>query len=106
MNYIKSYLFCIFCFTLLVSQDVMEGWIIYTPQIGGGGGGNNGATTYLKNESGNTIKTWDHARGAASMPYLLPDSSFIYPYRVQNPTMNSGGVGGGIQYINWDGDVL
>ncbi|HIA30230.1 MAG TPA: hypothetical protein EYN82_01120 [Candidatus Marinimicrobia bacterium] len=40
------------------------------------------------------------------MPYLLPDSSIIYPFRVQNPSMNAGGVGGGIQRITWDGSIL
>ena len=40
------------------------------------------------------------------MPYLRQDSVLVYPYRVSNPTMNSGGVGGGVQYVDWDGDVL
>ncbi len=40
------------------------------------------------------------------MPYLLPDSSIIYPYRVPNPTMDAGGVGGGVQKQSWGGDLL
>ena len=30
------------------------------------------------------------------MPYLLADSSIIYPYRVESPTMSAAGVGGGV----------
>ena len=40
------------------------------------------------------------------MPYLLPDGSIIYPYRVPFPTMDAGGVGGGVQRISWDGEIL
>ena len=43
---------------------------------------------------------------AASMPYLLEDSTLIYPYRVQNVSVNSGGVGGGISKYSWEGELL
>ena len=92
--------------TLLFGQEIMPGLTIFTPQNGGGGGGGGGTTTYLKDENGTTIKTWNHSNGPASMPYMYPDSSILYPYRVNNPTMNSGGVGGGVQRISWDGEIL
>ena len=40
------------------------------------------------------------------MPYLLPDSTLVYPYRVESPTMGAGGVGGGISKYSWNGDLL
>ena len=40
------------------------------------------------------------------MAYLQTDSTLLYPYRVQNPTMNSGGVGGGISLYLWNGDLI
>ena len=50
------------------SQDVFEGYTLFTPQIGIGGD----ATTYLM-DNDNTIKqSWQHSNGAASMPYLIP----------------------------------
>ena len=55
-------------FSLLVA-DVYEGYMLYTP---GGGGGNN--TTFYKDWDGNTINTWSHSNGPASMPYLLPST--------------------------------
>jgi hypothetical protein len=40
------------------------------------------------------------------MAYLQHDSTIIYPYRVQNPTMTNGGVGGGIARLDWDSNIL
>ena len=62
--------------------------------------------SYLIDNDMNEINSWSHPNGAASMPYLLPDSTLIYPYRVSNPSMNSGGVGGGISKYDWDGNLL
>ena len=54
----------------------------------------------------NVLHTWEHENGPASMPYLMPDSSIIYPYKVQNPSMIAPGVGGGIQRIKWNGTII
>ena len=62
--------------------------------------------TRLIDNDENIIHTWSHDRGAASMPYLLTDSTLLYPYRVQEPSMFNGGVGGGISYYAWNGDLL
>ena len=62
--------------------------------------------TYLIDNQGNIIKSWLHPRGVASMPYLQDDSTLIYPYRVENPSMNIGGVGGGLSKYSWDGELL
>ena len=91
------------------SQDVFEGYTLFTPQIGIGGG----ATTYLMGNDYTTIQSWEHSNGAASMPYLIPGSEpgfentlLIYPYRVDNPTMESGGVGGAVQCLSWEGELI
>ena len=78
---------------------------IFSPAQGGGGGGGTFHTYLIDNEL-NEINVWNHPRGAASMPYLLEDSTLIYPYRVQNVTMNSGGVGGGIAKYSWEGELF
>ena len=62
--------------------------------------------TYLIDNQGNIINSWLHPRGVASMPYLQEDSTLIYPYRVENPSMNIGGVGGGLSKYSWDGELL
>lgn len=79
--------------------------LFFSP-TGGGPSGATGGTSYLYDNDYNIIHTWVHSRGAASMPYLLPDSSIIYPFRVESPTMSAGGVGGGVAHIAWDGTIL
>ena len=117
MNFIYSLLFL----NLIISQNVLDGYTIFTPQ-----GGNPGADAETKlvinnlnddgtcqNDCEDTIHTWTHENGPASMPYLiqgdepgLENTILVYPYRVPNPTMDSGGVGGGVQLVDWDSNVL
>ena len=85
--------------------QAFNGYTLFSPTAGMPGGGNNG-TTYMINNSVNVLHTWQHPRGVASMPYLKPDSSIIYPFRVQNPSMSNGGVGGGIAHIDWNNNIL
>ena len=54
------------------SQDVFEGYTLFTPQIGIGGG----ATTYLMDNNYAIIQSWEHSNGAASMPYLIPGEPY------------------------------
>jgi hypothetical protein len=103
MNYTRILILFQLFFQLLIA-DVFEGYTLFTPGQGGGGGGN--STTYLMDHNSNVIHTWAHNRSPASMPYLFPDSTIIYPYRVPNPSMNAGGVGGGISKLTWDGTTL
>ena len=49
-------------------------------------------TSLLISNNLNVLHTWEHNNGPASMPYLMPDSSIIYPYKVQNPFMIAPGV--------------
>ena len=101
-------------FTVLLASlsflvaDVYEGYMLYST---GGGGASN--TSYYKDWNGNTVNSWSHSNGPASMPYLLPNpeggvenSLLYYPGRSSNPSMDTGGVGGIVVIYNWDGDVL
>ncbi len=119
MNYIYSLL--ILLISLPLTQEVLDGYTIFTPQVGNPNGGaetklvsnnlNNDGT--CQNDCEDIIHTWEHDRGPASMPYLiqgeepgLENTILVYPYRVQNPTMDSGGVGGGVQLVDWNSNVL
>ena len=100
-------LFITFLLQLIISQDIYEGYILYTPS----GGGN--ATSYLKDTNGTTYNSWNHSTGAASMPYLFQgdepgfeNTLLYYPCKVNSPTMESGGVGGKVEIYNWGGDLL
>ena len=101
MRYISLFLFI--SITKLFG-DVFDGMTLYSPTQAGSANGS--FYSYLVDNDMNIINSWSHPRGAASMPYLLRDSTLIYPYKVANPTMNSGGVGGGISIYTWDGELI
>ena len=86
---------------LIMLSQAMPSYLLFTPYTSD----LPEKTTYLIDGNENIINTWTHERGPASMPYLLQDSSLIYPYVVDNPTMVAGGTGGGIQKLSWDGAV-
>ena len=103
------YIFLLMKSGILFSQEVFEGYTLFTPQIGFGGD----ATTYLLDNDYNIIQSWGHSNGPASMPYLIPgdepgweNTLLIYPYRVNSPTMESGGVGGAVQCLTWEGELV
>ena len=107
----KNYIFILLLIQLgLVSgQDAFDGYTLFTPQTTG----NSGAITYLIDNDHNIIQSWNHTNGPASMPYLivgdepgLENAILIYPYRVDNPTMETGGTGGAFVCLTWEGDVL
>ena len=71
-----------FIFTIPLFGQVFDGMTLYSPAQGGGGGGGGNFYSYLIDNDLNEINTWTHPRGAASMPYLMPDSTLVYPYRL------------------------
>ena len=108
MSFIYSIILVLF--TSLIGQEVFEGYTIFTPQVGNP---NSGSETLLLNNDQETVHSWSHNRGPASMPYLIQEDEpglentiLVYPYRVPNPTMDSGGVGGGVQFVDWNSNVL
>ena len=81
-NNFKSYLFNLVFIITICNAEVFDGYTLFSPTGGGPGGGTFGGTSYLLDNDMNVVHTWVHPRGAASMPYLLADSSIIYPYRL------------------------
>ena len=107
MHFLRLPIFTIL-FSITFTQDVYEGYILFTP-----GGIGNANTTFLKDIDGSNINTWSHSNGPASMPYLLQgdepgfeNTLLYYPCRSNNPTMESGGVGGRVDIYNWEGELL
>ena len=102
----KNSLILYFIFSINLFAQAFDGMTLFSPAAGGGGGGGGNFSSYLVDNDLNEINVWGHPRGTASMPYLMPDSTMWYPYRVANPTMGAGGVGGGISKYSWDGELL
>lgn len=100
----KRFIIIFLFITCQLFGQVFNGMTLFSPTQGGNSG--DGFSTFLVDNDLDVINSWSHPRGAASMAYLLEDSTLIYPYKVQNPSMSAGGVGGGISTYNWDGDLL
>ena len=87
----------------LMAQEVYPGLVLFSPQPGMW---DNGANIYLMNTDQQIVHSWEADYGCSMNPYLYPDSTLLYPYKVPNPTMVSGGVGGGLLLMDWDGNTL
>ena len=85
----KSFLFLVMLNCNLYAE-IFNGMTLYTPIVSGA----NTHQTYLIDNQTNVINIWTHESGVASIPYLLEDSTLLYPYRVENTSMNAAGVGG------------
>ena len=96
----KFILLFYFIFKIHLNAEVLNGLILFSPYYSAS------SKTLLISNDQTVFHIWQHEEGPSSIPYLLPDSSIIYPYRVQNPSMLGGGVGGGIQKLKWDGTVI
>ncbi len=115
-------LYTIIIFNIILMQNVvLDGYTLFTPQVGNPDAGaetklvinNLDENGLCENDCEDIIHTWTHDHGPSSMPYLiqgdepgLENTILVYPYRVPDPTMNSGGVGGGVQLVDWNGNVL
>ena len=101
----RTVLISFFLFYSLFAQELSEGLILYTPF---NTSESDTTTTYLTDQNLNEINRWEHYYQGipASMPYLMQDSTIWYPSQVPHPLMASGGVGGLIQRLDWDNNVL
>jgi hypothetical protein len=67
---IKKFFTSLFIISLIYA-DVFDGYTLYTS--------NNPYTTYLIDNDYNVINQWENECQPASMAYLQPDSTLIYP---------------------------
>jgi len=83
----------------LVYADVFDGYTLYTettPNI-----------TYLIDNDLNVVNEWDNECIPASMGYLQPDSTLIYPCRQDDYVLDGvAAAGGRIIHYDWDGTIL
>ena len=90
--------------SFLLSQEITNGMVLFTPY----NSQDSINVTYLTDHHFNEINTWEHEQNLvpASMPYLNQDSTIWYPCKSTNPTMVSGGVGGLIQKLDWNNNII
>jgi hypothetical protein len=99
--------FWLFCFEthaqgtlgLLFSTPANEdGFVLFAPI--------SSTTTYLIDKCGYQVHSWPSTHQPGQSVYLLQDGSLMRTGRLMNQTFNAGGLGGIIERIDWDGNVV
>ena len=86
----------------IVQAQVYDGNLLISPKDNQ----NQIYTTMLIDNDYNIINSWNTDCPVASMGYLLPDSSMIFPCKQDNPIFdNIAASGGRIIKYTWDGDI-
>lgn len=105
MRYLLFLLLIVFSFesfsqdrTLGVFENTTESYNGYTLF-------SNDRTTYLVDNCGYIINTWESDYTPGQMTYLLENGNLLRCARV-NGQFNGGGVGGAFELYSWDGDLL
>ena len=78
------------------SQD--DGYILFAPLS------NN--TTYLIDKCGKQVKTWVSPHTPGSSVYILPDGTLLRAGNANSTIFTSGGQGGIVEKIDWDGNII
>ena len=100
--------FCILALSIFISTsicEVFEGYTLFTESLDTSLIITEYSTKLIDNNH-NIINEWVSPNPPASMAYLLPDSTLIYPCRQESLILESAAVGGRIIKYNWDGDIL
>jgi len=62
--------------------------------------------TYLINNCGEEVHSWQSNYKAGMMAYLLDDGSLLRAGRTNNATFSTGGAGGILEKFSWEGELL
>lgn len=84
--------------TLLNTADAYDGYTLFAPL--------NWDTTYLINNCGEVVNRWGSSYHPGVSVYLLDDGNLLHTRQTGNSTFTSGGSGGGVELLDWDGNLL
>lgn len=85
----------------LIQNDAgsLNGYTLFSP--------NSNNTTYLIDNCGNKINSWQSNFPPGLSGYLLPDGHLLRTARINNPIFSgTGGAGGAIELFNWTGNLI
>ena len=79
-------------------EDTYPGYTLFAPL--------QNTTTYLIDNCGNLVHQWESNATPGSVVYLLEDGSLLRVERLNVQGFNSGGKGGRIKQMDWDGNLI
>jgi len=80
------------------TSEASPGYTLFAPM------GNK--TTYLINNCGQKVHSWTSTYSPAMSAYLLEDGSLLRTRSMNNTYFTAGGTGGGIELLDWDGNII
>jgi hypothetical protein len=90
--------------TILDTERVEPGYVLYTPLLGDPSQGT-ATVTYLINVYGEVVHMWPQAAGAGQYASLLPDGRLLFAGQSDKEIDVPPGDGGLLQIMDWDGNV-
>ena len=78
------------------TSENFEGYTLFSPTT----------NTYLIDNCGKLINTWNSLYKPGSSVYLLEDGSLLRACRIQHPFFSAGGSGGRLERTDWYGNLL
>ncbi len=84
----------------LIMKDTLafEGYTLFAPIVSN--------TTYLIDNDGLLVHSWESSFKPGQSAYLLEDGSLLRTKNVRNNLFDAGGTGGGVQIYEWDGTLV
>jgi hypothetical protein len=78
--------------------DSYNGYTLFAPMTG--------TTTYLIDNCGEKVHSWNSAYKPGLSAYILEDGTLLRTRNTNNTTYTAGGSGGGIEMLDWNGNVI
>ena len=63
-------------------------------------------TSYLIDNDGQVVNSWEHTGNAGAATYLLPNGNLLHAQAAANEFFTFGGQGGIMREVDWDGEVV
>ncbi len=106
----KKYIFCTLLLLVFLKSNSQtvgllqhdtgtldDGYVLFAPI--------SSTNTYLIDKCGKQVKTWASTYRPGQSVYILPDGTLLRSGNANNTTFTSGGKGGIIQKIDWNGNL-
>ncbi|MBT3174008.1 MAG: T9SS type A sorting domain-containing protein [Lentimicrobiaceae bacterium] len=78
--------------------DSYNGYTLFAPMFS--------TTTYLIDNCGEKVHSWNSAYKPGISVYFLEDGTLLRTRNTKNSTFTAGGSGGGIEMLDWNGNVI
>ncbi|NND88767.1 MAG: T9SS type A sorting domain-containing protein [Flavobacteriaceae bacterium] len=87
--------------TILNTENSLEGYTLFSPQTS-----LVPSYTYLMNNCGEVVNTWESTLPVYGSEYLMPDGTLFRSVVDNRSTLTLPGLSGRIEHLDWDGNLI